>query len=545
MLRFRQPKIESAKQTPQWLVILQDALPTITDGEAVSIDQILLVGDIWLSNRQALLAELNDCPSNATDAEIVARLWQIHAIATPLKLQGMFAFYVYDSSRRQGWLVRDSSGSRTIYYSDKTAGARLRNVASSLSKRTVDLVALRDYLCCAFVPDKRTLLKGICEVRPGTLVEFPQGKEHIYWQIEERVTAQGQLQWHAERLRKLLEQVISEYLPQDEDVGVYLSGGIDSSAVTALAKLLHHKPVHTYSIHFGTETPNELKFSSLVAEHCQTKHTIIEITPQQMWQLLPQTMSILDDPIGDPLTVPNLILGQDAAKTCKVILNGEGGDPCFGGPKNQPMLLRQLYSANHRSEVEDYLTSFQKCSDDLPHLLKPDIYQQVKQESYFFEEDLKIEASYLNKLMFINTKYKGADHILTKVNNITSELGLSGRSPLFDRRVVELSLEIPPEFKLQGAREKAVLKAAVADLLPEAILNRPKSGMMVPVQLGFRKYWNKPARDLLLDKKALIYDYLQPSLIKAWLDYRGDLWSRYGVKLWLIASLEYWLRANL
>jgi asparagine synthase (glutamine-hydrolysing) len=136
--------------------------------------------------------------------------------------------------------------------------------------------------------------------------------------------------------------------------------------------------------------------------------------------------------------------------------------------------------------------------------------------------------------MIINTKFKGADQILSKVNCITSALGLEARSPLFDRRVVEASLSTPPQFKLMGAQEKAVLKAAMEDLLPTAIINRPKSGMMVPVQHWFRNYWQSKAKRLLLSRNA----------IKEWLAYRGDLWGRYGVKLWLLCSLELWMQVN-
>ena len=345
---------------------------------------------------------------------------------------------------------------------------------------------------------------------------------------------------------------MTEYLPTNAPAGVYLSGGLDSSCVVALAAKLHTHPIHTWSIHFGDETPHELEFSSLVAQHCRTTHHIIEIKTEQMWTLLPEAMAVLDDPIGDPLTVPNLILGRAAKQSVEVILNGEGGDPCFGGPKNQPMLLDRLYQSAISSDEQQatpaqiaaYLASFQKCSSDLPRLLKPDVWNAVKDVPSVFEPELSGHGSYLNRLMFINTKFKGADHILTKVSNLTQHCGLRGLSPLFDQRVVELSLTIPPEYKLSGAEEKAVLKAAVRDLLPERILARPKSGMMVPVQLWFRQSWPKQARALLLNRNARIRQYLNQEVIRDWLDYRGDTWGRYGVKLWLLVSLEFWLRSH-
>ena len=151
---------------------------------------------------------------------------------------------------------------------------------------------------------------------------------------------------------------------------------------------------------------------------------------------------------------------------------------------------------------------------------------------------------YINKLMHINVRLKGADQILTKVSNLTQANGLLGRSPLFDRRIVDASFAIPPEYKLAGVVEKAVLKRAVADLLPEAVLTRPKSGMLVPVQGWFRQELRRFASDLLLDRRARIRPYINREIIKQWFAYRGNLWPRHGVKLWLLLTLEVWLRAQ-
>jgi asparagine synthase (glutamine-hydrolysing) len=130
------------------------------------------------------------------------------------------------------------------------------------------------------------------------------------------------------------------------------------------------------------------------------------------------------------------------------------------------------------------------------------------------------------------------------VNNLTQATGLQGRSPLFDARLVQLSMQIPPHHKLSGVQEKAVLKQAVVDLLPDRIIHRPKSGMMVPVQFGFRQVWHRPAKALLLNRRAAIAPYLNQALIRNWLNYQGDPWGRYGVKLWLLVSLELWLQGQ-
>jgi asparagine synthase (glutamine-hydrolysing) len=526
-------KREEGLWRDEGFVVLEGTWETCRGG------RFIVAGEGCLTNRAELLTEI-DCPGEGvhdgwasssdahspTDLHIIASLWETHGERTPVLLNGAYAFSVWDRERGTLWLVRDRVGVETLYHTTegvvRYAGARSREVAGEAT-REVDMVAVRDYLCCAFVPGTRTMWRALREVRPGTMLRLPDGETTAYWHIEERLSGRRMtLESYGARLRATLERVVSDYLPRRAPAGIYLSGGLDSSCVGALSARLHDSPVHSYSIHFGSECPNELEFSGLVARHCRTTHHVIEITPEEMWDLLPETMAHLDDPIGDPLTVPNLILGRTAAATVGTILNGEGGDPCFGGPKNQPMLLTQLYrqsfaQAAHskcagRSEagedswppeaspdlVEAYLASFQKCAPDLPRLLRTDIWEEVRAEPSVFAEAFDSPGSYVNNLMFVNTRFKGADHILTKVNNLCRAVGLRGCSPLFDDRIVKLSLEVPPEYKLDGAREKAVLKAAVADLLPAQILERPKSGMMVPVQRWFRERWQRPAAALLL-----------------------------------------------
>ncbi|QKQ75692.1 asparagine synthetase B [Nostoc sp. TCL240-02] len=571
----KSPKIEFTKIDPTWrvawgtvdesyeniawrdekfsVVLPCTASGLLTETLAISYEgRFVVVGDIWLTNRVQLLQKLGIEPDSfqGSSLQLVANLWERWGFECLRQLVGMFALVVWDRQRQVLKLVRDRIGVRTLYYtttgSVRWIAPQLRTLSPHRSSE-LDLVALRDYLCCAFVPGERTLWEQVRELRPGTVLEFIDHKVEAYWQLQEQIVAVDQpLAWHSDRLRELLDQVVQEYLPPaDEPVGVFLSGGLDSSGITALVAKFHKAPVHTFSIHFGSECPNELEFSSLVASHCQTQHHILEITFKDMWERLPETMAYLDDPIGDPLTVPNLLLGRLARESTEIVLNGEGGDPCFGGPKNQPMLINSLYgSVTNQDALQAYLISFQKCAVDLPQLLKPEVLTAIQTAPWVFEEDLSSQVSYLNRLMAMNIKFKGADQILTKVSNLTQAALLHGRSPLFDQRVVDLSMEIPPEHKLSGVGEKAVLKQAIADILPEAIIYRPKSGMMVPVQLGFRKYWQQEAKDLLLNRNAAITPYLNQLPIRNWLNYQGDTWSRYGVKLWLLVSLEIWLQVN-
>lgn len=543
-------KLDNLKEDVIWQD-QQFAVISTADKFAISHSKrFIVVGDIWLSNQEELLQKLGiKINHNCSNQQIVAQLWEKYNSECLNLLLGMFGVVVWDCEKQELYLIRDAIGSRTLYYT--TTGLtywiapKLRTLTPYRSDN-LDLVALRDYLCCAFVPGERTLWQDIKEIRPGTFLQMPSQQVYHYWQLKEQIIDINQsLAWYGEKLRSLLEQVVKEYLPKNQPVGIFLSGGLDSSSITAIAAKLHSAPIHTYSIHFGTETANELEFSNLVAEHCQTQHHILEITFRDMWERLPETMAYLDDPIGDPLTVPNLLIGRIARENVQITLNGEGGDPCFGGPKNQPMLINSLYGAiNNQDSLQAFLISFQKCTLDLPQLLKAEIWQSLKNEPSVFYDDLNADVNYLNRLMALNIKFKGADQILTKVSNLTQAADLQGLSPLFDQRVVELSMQIPPEYKLSGVEEKAVLKKAVSDILPDRIIHRPKSGMMVPVQLGFRKYWQREARKLLLNRTSEISAYINQDILREWLDFKGDVWGRYGVKLWLLVSLEIWLQVN-
>ena len=528
---------------------------------------LVLVGDIWLSNQASLQSSLSGYSQNNInnninnqvnnsiydDLEIVAQLWESYGLECLKLLEGIWNLAVFDRKKQELYVVRDRTGGKSLFYI-KNQGViyiapRLVNLAP-FHAHQLDLIALRDYLICAFVPGEQTLWQGIRELKPGHYLHLPSGNLQVYWQPQENIqNADQSLEWHGEKLRFLLEEVVQEYLPANQPVGVFLSGGIDSSCITAIAKKLHDQPVHTYSIYFGEKYPHELEFANLVAQHCQTEHHILTIEPQKLWELLPLTLAHMDQPIGEGLTVPNLLIGEQAKQDVDVVLNGEGGDPCFGGPKNSPMLLNSLYQSVSDIPMVDiesaYLTSFKKCYPYLSQLLKPAVWQAVKLVPSLFADDLqRADTSYLNRLMLINIKIKGADYILSKVNCFSQANNLAGRSPLFDRRIVELSLQIPPAYKLSLAEEKAVLKMAVKDLLPEAIIQRPKSGMVMNLYQWFQKFWYRSARQLLLSKNAEISPYLNQDLIRQWLNYQGEISGRYGTLLWLLVTLEIWLQVQ-
>lgn len=512
---------------------------------------VVVSGELVLDNAAALARHFEE--EVRAPGTLVAALYRCHGDDTWSLLEGMFALAVWDSRAQVLTLVRDGVGARTLYLAETTAGRWFALRTRTLLRcpgvsQALSLPALRNYLTCAYVPGAETLRRDIEEMRPGEERKLPGNTRRTWWEPRERDTDPDlPISVYAARLRPLLERAVEDRLPVSGPVGVFLSGGLDSSLVTALAARAAPGPVHTFAVHFGPDYPNELVFSEQVARHCGAEHHLLELPGRVIRDSLEETMAALDDPIGDPLTTPNLLLARMAAGYAPIVLNGEGGDPCFGGPKNLPMLLHTLYGDTPLETA--YFRSYQKCFDDLSALLTPEAQEALRAEppqaqllSDFFQDARA--SPLLNRLMRINVLLKGADHILTKVNNLTSVAAVLGRSPLFDRRIVTEAFQIPSRHKLTGSTEKAVLKAAVADLLPAAILNRPKSGMLVPVQGWFRRDLRRYSAGLLLGRRARIRPYLNQQLLRQWLSYRGNLWPRHGVKLWLVLSLEVWLRAH-
>jgi asparagine synthase (glutamine-hydrolysing) len=528
---------------------------------------LIAVGEVTLHNRAALVADLADGepPPAATrgDGEVLLRVYARWGLAGIARANGLFALAIWDGASLL--LVRDPVGSRTLFY---THAGGCWAAASSLralrrwprQPARLNLAAVRSFLTFAYLPGDETLLEGVTELLPGCCLRLTADTGSVapplqsYWEpCEGDWDPAAPEAVYAGRLRALLEEAVAARLPAGQPVGLFLSGGLDSSLITALAARQHDQPAHTYSIHFGAHLPNELGYSGLVAAHCRTQHHILGFTGAQVAAHLAETVAYLDCPVGDPLTVPNLLLARAAAANGqRVILNGEGGDPCFGGPKNLPMLAFEFHRADPdpAARARAYLHAYRKAYDELPQLLSPAVQQALRTapplerlvQPYLESPRMR---SYLHRLLYTNVRTKGAHHILTKVERLTAACGVEGRSPLFDPAVVAYAFAMPPALKLAGTAEKWVLKLVARNLLPATIVDRPKSGMRVPVQAWLRGPLRDLAADLLLGPAARARGLFQPATIQTWLRGEGLLWPRQGTLLWLVLTLELWLRAYL
>ncbi len=304
----------------------------------------------------ALVCDWDSC---WVDGSPVRDLAHWRAIVAAGRLEAVHGAFALAWLRADGalCLARDAVGERTLYYARVGRGlcfaSTLRALlATGLVPRTLHLPAVACYLTYAYVPGRETLVEGVCELLPGEVVELQQGNLHHgrCWSLPgdgppapsrngmpgpaaappDAVSGHESEAALRQRLRAHLEQAVARRLPAGEPVGATLSGGIDSSLVVALARRLHDKPVLTYSVSFGPQYANELPYSSLVAEHCATEHRIVELPPEAVVQHLDDAIGLLDQPIGDPLTVPNALIFRETARSVGVVLNGEAAIPPLG-----------------------------------------------------------------------------------------------------------------------------------------------------------------------------------------------------------------------
>ncbi|MCC6215783.1 MAG: asparagine synthase [Polyangiaceae bacterium] len=480
------------------------------------------------------------------------------------ELRGAFVLALADERTHTLTLMRDAAGVRTAYHA-RAAGRVLFAVEPKGVLACPDLprrprpAALAQYLTFSFVPGEGTLLEGVRELLPGHAHSFQGGEERVvrHFRFEERepeATAEPSAELEAEwaaRFREAHAHAVAERRPRGETVGVFLSGGLDSSVVTAELTAQHDATVRSYSLWFGPEYPHELEFARAVARRAGTEHTEVLLRPKEFLPELRRIAWHLDDPIGDPITVPNFMLAARVARDVRFIYNGEGGDPVFGGPKNIPMMLQHWYGGIEREpgfRERAYLASFRRGYEEWPRLLAPAWASEVDARrdlegllTPFLEGERP--RLFLNKLTATNLRLKGAHLILPKVDRMTGAAGLVPLSPLFDDRLIELSFAMPAWMKLRHGIEKRALKLAYAGQLPPEVVARPKSGMRVPVHWWMQGDMKRYARRVLAARELRRGGILEPQRVRKLLDYdieEGP--GRYGLRIWMLLTLELWRR---
>jgi asparagine synthase (glutamine-hydrolysing) len=527
--------------------------------------------------------------ATASDTEVLVHLFEERRSGLLDALDGMFAFALWDRSERALLLARDRLGIKPLYYA--CVGAHLV-FASELKallrhprlERVVSPEALSHYLSFGTTPPDQAILAGVRKLQPGHLLTFRRGELTVrrWWDLDlhARPVAPEQA---AEEVRAHIRRAVRAHLVSDVPVGAFLSGGIDSATVVGTMCELGAVP-KTFSIGFREPAFDELRWARLVARHFGTDHHELVVAPDA-WDLVEGITWHLDEPFADVSALPTYLVAQLAARHVKVVLTGDGGDEVFAGYDRYPLELAEArrydpLPARARRAIDRLAAALPDAAPGKHYLRHAalDPRRRFIDGQALFPADLKARllgpslrerlagacdpenarvrlfagapGDALARLLYLDTMTYLPLDILTKVDRMTMACSLEARPPLLDHHLVEAVARLPSAFKIAPGPDgqpvqKALLKRAVADLLPATITERGKQGFGVPIARWLRGPLRDPLHDLVLSRRAGERGLLDRRFVRALVREHEAGRRDQSLRLWGLLVLELWLRRYL
>lgn len=559
------------------------------DGSVV----VVLNGEIYnyAQLRAELLRDGHELLTNG-DTEVIAHLYEQYGTACLSKLQGMFAFALWDERRERLFIARDRVGKKPLFYSFRDGVLSFASELQALLRdpgvsRQLDPEAIDAYLAYGYVPAPLCAYLGVRKLPPAHLLVLERGSLTIerYWQLDySRKRPVGDAEELHGEIRAALDTAVARRLVGDVPVGAFLSGGIDSSAVVASMAAQSAQPVKTFSIGFADEAVNELPRARLVAERFATDHHELIVEPDAI-SLLPKLVRHFGEPFGDHSALPCFYLAELAREQVTVALNGDGGDESFAGYQRYtsnllaarfdglPSGLRRAVSRAGTSlgagadprglrgragrfasrlpagREERYLN--QMCVFDAGarrRLYTPEFAGALASAD---SDELLLGpwrqasgADLLDQLLEIDTTVYLPGDLLTKIDIATMASSLEARSPLLDHELMELAASLPPEQKASGAQRKIALRGAMRGIVPDAVLDGPKQGFELPVARWLRGDLGPFMREVLLDRESAERGWLRPEALGGLIDEHVAGTADHGRQLWSLLALELWAQQS-
>jgi asparagine synthase (glutamine-hydrolysing) len=560
-------------------------------------------GTVWITyngevyNHEALRAELEGKGhrfSSRTDTEAILHLYEEEGPDCVLRLEGMFALAIWDSrpGKRQLFLARDRVGVKPLYYAALPSGFVFGSEVKALLEHPaivadLDARAFSDYLTFGFTPPPATIYRGIEKLAPAErLTVHADGRLErcTYWNpFSSRVSAEVRgmsEEAMVARLRDLLRESIRKRMMSDVPFGVFLSGGVDSSANVALMAELTGEPVRTFATApAGYSRYDERGYARLIAERYGTDHHEVVVDADAMLAFLPRMVHYQDEPTADPTAIPQHFVAQLARDNGTIVVQcGEGSDELFHGYKGYadhrryvaafqriPQPLRgglgtlaarttrragravrhgeALYDAGHSSLPYwgGSLCFRGEMKDAILRRNGPAQPPYATVERHWRDADhLADGADLMQKMTYLELKQRLPELLLMRLDKITMASSVEGREPFLDHHVVEFALALPPAMKYRRGVGKYVLKRAMTGVLPDAVLSRPKQGFGTPMEEWLRGEFGLEAQDVirrssLAERGLLNYDRID-AMFAAHRAGRGDwhkhLWNLYSVSAW-------------
>jgi asparagine synthase (glutamine-hydrolysing) len=510
------------------------------------------------------------------DTEVLVHLYEQEGLGFARRLRGMFAVALWDSTRRRLVLARDRYGIKPLYYRADSAGLAFASELRALPRGEIDLDALEAFLAFNSIPAPLTIFRESRKLPPGHVLVWEGGEPRIERFARPAPVPVGQLRGDdeaelIEELRARLRDSVRAHLVSDVPVGVLLSGGIDSSALTALAAQESSDPVRTFSIGFEERSFDELEDARLVAERYGTHHRELVLRPDAAL-LLPALAEAFDEPFADSSALPTYLVSQLAAQDVKVALSGEGGDELFGGYYTyvaDQLALRASGAARlARPLVERLPTSTARASFDykakrfvrgahLPPLERHHAWKEI------FSPEARAEltgrshdvdpvdlyrarfaetegAEPLARLQDVDLGIYLADDLLVKTDRASMAHSLEARVPFLDPAVTTFAAALPAKHRVRGLRKKVLLRKAVAPLVPSRIVRGKKRGFSIPAAAWLRRELEPFARETLSADTLRHQGFFRPETVTALLerhvagreDLSRQLWGLLAFTLW-------------
>jgi len=534
-----------------------------------------------------------------SDTEVIIHAWEEWGGAMIDQFIGMFAFVIYDSLKNEVTCYRDRAGVKPFYYYWHEDLFLFSSELKSFHqhprfKKVINKEAIHQYFQYGYIMAPLSIFEHTHKLIPGHYLQFSIEKKSIqinkYWDVFDAYNKPKLVISEAEAKSKLHELLISACnyrMVADVPVGVFLSGGYDSTAVTALIQSQQTEKLKTFTIGFHEEDHNEAVFAKEVASHLKTDHTEYYCTTKEAQDIIPTIPFFCDEPFGDSSIIPTTLVSQLARKQVTVALSADAGDEVFAGyPKYTqsvdflrhmnrfPSLLRKStsYILNFipdalligitgnkavpikKQRFVELLQKNKLSSDDLMNVLFSQVYtnQQLKgllsedvhQPASFFTTGhlLRDDLGSLDKILAIDYKTYMVDDILCKVDRAGMSTSLEGREPLLDHRIVEFAAEIPEAYKVKGNSRKHLLKEIVHEYVPKQIMDRPKMGFSVPVAKWLKEDLKYYADEFMTEADFASHGLFKQSGVNHIMNqfYKGD--RNYNSLFWYLLMFQMWYK---
>ncbi|MBK1706222.1 N-acetylglutaminylglutamine amidotransferase [Halochromatium glycolicum] len=489
-----------------------------------------------------------------SDTEVILKAFHAWGADCVQRFHGMFAFAIAERDSGRLTLARDRLGIKPFYYAEQPGALRFASTLPALLAgggidTDLDPVALHYYMHFhAVVPAPHTILRGARKLPPATIrVIEPNGqaREHQYWQPQFVASAEEQAlsfeDWQ-ERVLASLRTAVDRRLVADVDVGVLLSGGLDSSLIVGLLAEQGQRGLNTFSVGFesvGDEAGDEFQYSDIIAQHYGTEHHKIQVDSRnRLLSSLPGCVRAMSEPMVSHDVIGFYLLSQEVAKHVKVVQSGQGADEVFGGYHWYPPMLES------QDPAADYARVFcDRDHDEYRRAVHPRLHGEDYSRAFIRGHfALPGAEAAVDKALRIDQQIMLVDDPVKRVDNMTMAAGLEARVPFLDHELVELAARIPARHKLCD-EGKCVLKAVGRRIIPSEVIDRPKGYFPVPALKYPRGEVLEMMRETVLSQRARERELFQPDYVKQLLDAPDEhITPLRGSKLWQVTLLELWLQ---